>query len=83
MGVMKMGSIVPRAGFKPTSLAFRASVLPLHHVDFSDVTIIPVPICLCSSLPQRSVQTITVVCVVYFSLFLYFLLVIYYIIMFL
>ena len=32
MGVMKMGNIVPRAGFKPTSLAFRASVLTLHHV---------------------------------------------------
>ena len=32
MGVMKMGNIVPRAGPKPTSLAFRASVLPLHHV---------------------------------------------------
>ena len=32
MGVMKMGNIVPRAGLKPTSLAFRDSVLPLHHV---------------------------------------------------
>ena len=32
MGVMKIGNIVPRAGFEPTSLAFRASVLPLHHM---------------------------------------------------
>ena len=32
MAVMKMGNIVPRAGIKPTSLAFRASVLPLHHL---------------------------------------------------
>ena len=31
-GVMKMGNTMPRAGLKPTSLAFRASVLPLHHV---------------------------------------------------
>ena len=32
VGVMKMGNIVPRARIKPTSLAFRASVLPLHNV---------------------------------------------------
>ena len=32
MGVMKMGNTVPRTGLKPTSLAFQASVLPLHHV---------------------------------------------------
>ena len=29
---MKMGNIVPRAGIKPTSLAFQVSVLPSHHV---------------------------------------------------
>ena len=32
MGVMKMGNTVPRAGLEPTSLTFRASVLPLHNV---------------------------------------------------
>ena len=32
MGVTKMGNTVPRAGLEPTSLAFQASVLPLHHV---------------------------------------------------
>ena len=32
MGVMKIGNIVPRAGLGPTSLAFGASVKPLHHV---------------------------------------------------
>ena len=31
-GVTKMGNIVPRAGLKPTSLAFWTSVLPLHHI---------------------------------------------------
>ena len=32
VGVTKMGNILPRAGIKPTYLAFGASVLPLHHV---------------------------------------------------
>ena len=32
VGVMKMGNTVPRAGIEPISLAFFASVLPLHHV---------------------------------------------------
>ena len=59
VGVMKMGNNVPRAGLKPTSLAFRASVLQLHHVGFPDVSTIPTPTCLYSSLPQRSVQTTT------------------------
>ena len=31
MGVMKVGNIVPRVGIEPTSLAFWASVSPLHH----------------------------------------------------
>ena len=30
MGVMKMGSTLPRIGLKLTSLSFRASVLPLN-----------------------------------------------------
>ena len=32
VGVTKMGKIVPRVELEPTSLASRASVLPLHHV---------------------------------------------------
>ena len=52
VGVMKMGNTVPRVGLEPTSLAFWASVLPLHHVGFPDFTTIPTPTCLCSSLPQ-------------------------------
>ena len=51
------GKYSPRVGLKHTSLTFRASVLPLllwcH--DY------PMPTCLCSSLPQRSVQTSTLV----------------------
>ena len=54
VGVMKIGNIVPRVGLEPTSLAFQASVLPLHHVVFSDVTTMPTPTCLCGSLPQVS-----------------------------
>ena len=61
VGVMKMGNTVPRVGLKPTSLSFRASMLPLHHVVFPDVTIIKTPTCPCSSLPQRSVQTTTLI----------------------
>ena len=33
LGVMKMGNIVPREEIEPTSMAFWASVLPLHHID--------------------------------------------------
>ena len=51
MGVMKMGNTMHRAGLEPTSLAFRASELPLHHVGFPDITTIHTPTCLCSSLP--------------------------------
>ena len=58
---MKMENIVPRAGIEPISQAFRASVLPMHHVGFPDVNTIPMPTCLCSSLPQRSVQTTTLI----------------------
>ena len=32
MGVMKIGNIVHRAELEPTSLAFQASVLSLHHI---------------------------------------------------
>ena len=58
---MKMGNIVARAALEPTPLAFQANVLPFHHVDFPDVTTIPTPTCLCSSLPQKSVQTTTLI----------------------
>ena len=32
MGVMIMGNIVPSVGGKPTSRAFRVSLLPVHHI---------------------------------------------------
>ena len=50
MGVMKMGNTVPRVVLKPTSLAFQASVLPLLHVGFPDVTTLPMRTCVCISL---------------------------------
>ena len=50
VGVIKMGNIVPRAGLEHTSLAFLGSLLPLY----PDVTIIPMPTRLCSSLPQTT-----------------------------
>ena len=63
MGVMKIGNIVHRAEIELTSLEFWVSVLPSHHVGFPDVTIIPTPSCLCSSVPQRSLQITTLVAV--------------------
>ena len=53
---MKMGNIVSRAGIKPTYLTFEASVLPLHRVGSY---MLPVYSHLCSSLPERSMQTTT------------------------
>ena len=61
VGAMEMGNNVRRVGLKCTSLAFRASLLRLHNVGFPDVTTVPTTICLCDSLPQRSVQTTTLV----------------------
>ena len=50
-----MGHIVPRAEIEPTYLALQATVLPLNHVGSLMSPCLPV----CSSLPQRSVQTNT------------------------
>ena len=41
MGVMKIGNTVPRVAFEPTSLAFWASLLTLHHLGFPDVITVP------------------------------------------
>ena len=58
--VIEMERTVPRVGLKPTFLAFRASVLPLHHVGFPDVTsTLPTLTCLCSLRVQcRRLQNI-------------------------
>ena len=37
VGLMKMGTTVPRASLEPTYLAFRARGVPLHHVGFPHV----------------------------------------------
>ena len=55
VGEMKMRNIVSRVGIEPTPLAFWASMLPLHYIGFPDVTTMPTPTFLCSSLLQRSV----------------------------
>ena len=60
MGMMKMGNIVPRAGLELRYLAFQASVLTIIPRRLPDATTIPMSTCLCSSLPQRSVQTTTI-----------------------
>ena len=55
--VMKMESIVPRAGMESSFLAFWASVLTFTTPRPPDVTMLPTPVCLCWSLPHRPVQT--------------------------
>ena len=57
IGVMKMGNIVSRAGIEPTSLAFWASMLLIITRRLPDTITIPMPMGLCSSLLQRSVQS--------------------------
>ena len=57
MGVMKMGNTAPRAGVEPTSLAFWASVLPVHHIGSLMFLLYPHPPVYVALLPQRSVQT--------------------------
>ena len=54
VGAMKMGNIVLRVGIEPRSLAFRASLLSLHHeVSLMSPLHSHLTVCLCSFLPQR------------------------------
>ena len=55
-GCDENGKYCARAGIEPTSLALQASALPCR---LSDVTTLPTPTRLCSSFPERSVQTTT------------------------
>ena len=50
MSAIKMGNIVPRAGFEPTHLAFRASALTIKPSRLPDVITLPTSTCLCHSL---------------------------------
>ena len=61
--VMKMGTISPKVGIEPTSLAFRYSVLTITLPRLPDVTTLPTPIYLRGSLPERSVQTTIYTCI--------------------
>ena len=61
VGVMKMGNTVPTAGLKPTSLSLQASVLPLHHVGFPDVTTIPTPTYVCSLVVSTVFTTVAII----------------------
>ena len=60
---MKIGTSAHRAGIEPMSLAFQASVLSITQPRLPDVTTVPTPTCICGSLPERSVQTTTLVAV--------------------
>ena len=59
VGVMKMGNIMPRGGIEPTFLASQAIGVTNTPLMLPDVTILPVPICPCGPLPERSVQITT------------------------
>ena len=59
MGAIEMENSMPRAGSQPTSLAFWASVLTITSPRHPDVSTACKPTCLCSFLPERSVQTTT------------------------
>ena len=59
VGVMKIGNNVPRAGIEATSLAFRASAPTITPCRLPDVTLTPMPTCLCGTLPEKAVQTPT------------------------
>ena len=43
VGVLKTGNIVPRAGFEPTSIPFRASVQTIIPPRLPDFTTLPMP----------------------------------------
>ena len=65
VGATKIGITVPREGLGPTSLAFWASVLPLHHIGSLLSQLYPCPpVCVCGSLPLRSVQTTTILMII-------------------
>ena len=55
------GNIVPTAGIEPTSLAFYASVLTITPPSLADVNTLQTHTCLCGSMPDRSVQTTSLV----------------------
>ena len=55
MGVMTIRNIVPRVGIKSTFLAFRTSVLTI--TTLPDETTVPMPTCVCSCLPERSMHS--------------------------
>ena len=61
MDVMKMENIVPREGILPPTLALQASVLAIPLLRLTDVTILPTATCLSVYLPERLVQTTTLV----------------------
>ena len=58
IGVMKMGLFAPALTIERMPLAFRGSVLTFTPPRFPGFTILPMPTCLCASLPERSGQTL-------------------------
>ena len=61
VGMMEMGNKAPRVGIGHASLVFQTSVLTIILPRLPDVITIPTPTCPCSSLPETSVETTTLV----------------------
>ena len=59
VGVLKMGIIVSKVGIEPNSHVFQASVLTILPPRLPDIIILPT--CLCSFMPETSMQTTTVI----------------------
>ena len=57
-----MKNIVPRVGIEPKSLGLQASVLTVTPHRLPDIVIVPTLTCLCNTLLERPVQTITPLC---------------------
>ena len=58
LGMLPMHLPSPGVGIEPTALAFRTSVLTITPPRIPDVTNLPMPTCVCGSLPEKSVSTI-------------------------
>ena len=58
-GMMKMENVVSRAGIKPPISDILGQCSIITPLRLPDVITISTPTCLCSALPQRSVQTTT------------------------
>ena len=63
--MMKMGNIVPRVEFEPTSLAFRTTVLPFHHVSSLKWPLYPWPPVYAATCLRGHCRLLHMLCIIY------------------